>query len=181
MELITLKQFAEQKGISYEAVRRQVTRYATELRGHIITKDGTRFLDPEAVALLSDRRRLSPIVTVVEDQGGKIADLQAEIEELKKQIEDLKARLLATQDQLNKAREEIVVEQAARIADQQKIILLQEEAKAAIEDKAARVTAEARTADLQQQHDADQDEISRLRSEVDSFERTWFGLYKKKK
>ena len=177
MELVTLKQFAEQKGISYEAVRRQVKRYAAELGHHVVTKDGVRYLDSEAVDLLSDRRRLSPIVTMVEDQSEVITDLQNKIEGLKKQIEDLKARLLATQEQLNKSREQIVVEQSARILDQQKIIQMQEDARIQIESHAesdaARRLAEER---LEEQTK----EVERLRAEVDSFERTLFGFYRKR-
>ena len=39
MELVTLKQFAEEKGITYEAVRKQTIKYADELEGHIVTVD----------------------------------------------------------------------------------------------------------------------------------------------
>ena len=44
MELVTLKQFAEEKGITYEAVRKQTIKYADELEGHIVTVDGTSWL-----------------------------------------------------------------------------------------------------------------------------------------
>lgn len=171
MELVTVRQFAKQKGISYEAARKQVTKYTSELGGHIVVKDRTRFLDEEAVAFLTDRRRLSPIVTVVEDQSDEIKDLQG-------QVEDLKARLLATEEKLSNAQEEIARTQAARILDQQKIIQMQEDARLQIESQAvtdaARQVAEERVEEQRQ-------EIEQLREEIGSFERSWFGLYRKRK
>ena len=45
MDFVTLRDFAEQKGVTYEAIRRQVAKYETELRGHIVVRERTKFLD----------------------------------------------------------------------------------------------------------------------------------------
>ena len=62
MELVTIKQFADSQGISYEAVRKQLHKYSEELSGHVIRKGRTQYLDEKAVEFLKERRRESPIV-----------------------------------------------------------------------------------------------------------------------
>ena len=90
----------------------------------------------------------------------------------------MKARLLATEEKLSNAQEEIARTQAARILDQQKIIQMQEDTRLQIESQAvadaARQVAEERVEEQRQ-------EIEQLREEIGSFERSWFGLYRKRK
>ena len=50
MKTVSLKDYAEQKRVSYEAVRQQVIRYKKELGNHIIRDGRQQFLDEEAVA-----------------------------------------------------------------------------------------------------------------------------------
>lgn len=200
MELMTIKQFAESQGITYEAVRRQVARYSEELSDHIIRKHRTQYLDEKAVEFLKERRRESPIVMQVVDQS-------EEIEELRSQIETLKAQLMSAQGELLKSQDE-------RLKAQNRIIELQEEAKKTLEDR-ARYSAllednEAKTKKLQEaegqlseiqkardddlqaleeirkQRDDDQRLIEDLQKERDdalreskSYYRSWFGFYRK--
>lgn len=200
MELMTIKQFAESQGITYEAVRRQVARYSEELSDHIIRKHRTQYLDEKAVEFLKERRRESPIVMQVVDQS-------EEIEELRSQIETLKAQLMSAQGELLKSQDE-------RLKAQNRIIELQEEAKKTLEDR-ARYSAllednEAKTKKLQEaegqlseiqkardddlqaleeirkQRDDNQRLIEDLQKERDdalreskSYYRSWFGFYRK--
>ncbi len=69
MDVMTLKQYAEMKGITYEAVRKQIVRYQKELEGHVLKKGRTQYLDEVAVEFLSDRRRQSPVVVAMEDRS----------------------------------------------------------------------------------------------------------------
>ena len=101
MELVTLKQFADDQGITYEAVRRQVIRHADKLQGHIVKKNRTQYLDDEAVKILKDRRRESPIVLQTIDQS-------EEIDRLTDQIESLKAQLMTAQNELLKEKDRII-------------------------------------------------------------------------
>ena len=64
-DMVTLKQFADDQGISYEAVRRQVVRYADDLRGHVVRKQHTQYLDDEAVAFLKERFHVNEFYTGV--------------------------------------------------------------------------------------------------------------------
>lgn len=208
MELITLKQYAVDQGISYEAVRKQVIRYAEELSDHIIKQDRTQFLDPWAVEFLTKRRRESPIVLMNMDQS-------EENERLKEQIESLKVQLMTAQNELLKSQDE-------RLKAQDRIIELQDEAKKTIEDRAKYTAllednkvkeeklkeAEDQIRTIQTEREADQRTIETIRKEADdlrkkseedqktiedlqkerdeaqteaqSFTRSIFGFYRKK-
>ena len=179
MELVTIKQFADSQGISYEAVRKQLQKYSEELSGHVIRKDRTRYLDEKAVEFLKERRRESPIVLQTIDQGEEIGRLQD-------QVESLKAQLVTAQNKLLEA--------------QERVISLQDEAQKALEDR-ARYTAlledhEDQKRKLQETSDqlrrveADRDDaIQRAQDlqterdeavrEAKSFYRSWFGFYRK--
>lgn len=91
--LITIKDYAERKGITYEAVRKQVTRYKLELDGHIISDGKRQYLDEQAMAFLDEKRASNPIVVMEE---GKTA----EIERLKEENERMKNQLLANQQEM---------------------------------------------------------------------------------
>lgn len=179
MELVTIKQFADSQGISYEAVRKQLQKYSEELSGHVIRKDRTRYLDEKAVEFLQERRRESPIVLQTIDQGEEIGRLQD-------QVESLKAQLVTAQNKLLEA--------------QERVISLQDEAQKALEDR-ARYTAlledhEDQKRKLQETSDqlrrveADRDDAVQraqdLQTERDeavreskSYYKSWFGFYRK--
>ena len=179
MELVTIKQFADSQGISYEAVRKQLQKYSEELSGHVIRKDRTRYLDEKAVEFLQERRRESPIVLQTIDQGEEIGRLQD-------QVESLKAQLVTAQNKLLEA--------------QERVISLQDEAQKALEDR-ARYTAlledhEDQKRKLQETSDqlrrveADRDDAVQraqdLQTERDeavreakSYIKSWFGFYRK--
>lgn len=179
MELVTIKQFADSQGISYEAVRRQVVRYSEELSGHVIRQNRIQYLDEKAVEFLKERRRESPIILQTIDQGEEIGRLQA-------QVESLKAQLVTAQNKLLEA--------------QERVISLQDEAQKALEDR-ARYTAlledhEAQKKKLQETSDqlrrveADRDDAVQraqdLQAERDeavreskSYYKSWFGFYRK--
>ncbi len=59
---ISLKDYANELGISYEAVRQQVNKRQSELEGHIKNIGKTRFLDDEARRILSAKKPHSPRV-----------------------------------------------------------------------------------------------------------------------
>lgn len=172
MELVTLKQFAIDQGISYEAVRKQVVKYADDLSDHIVKKDRTQLLDEFAVEFLKNRRRESPVVLMTMDKS-------EENEQLKKEVESLKAQLMTAQNELLKSKDET-------LRAQKQIIELQNEAAKNIED---RMKYAALLEDNQAKEEAlkaaatREAEIQRLcdqaQAEVRSYHKTIFGLYKK--
>lgn len=112
----TIKQYAEEKGVSHQAVYKMISTHENELRDFIFVQDRTRFLMPEAEELLDGYRKKSQIVIEREDANEKI-------ETLKKQIEML---LTENTKQANKIAElaEWKAEKAVAIAgaEQQKLL-----------------------------------------------------------
>ncbi len=191
MDIITMREFAAQKGVTYEAIRRQVARHEEELRGHIVTKDRTKYLDEYAQKYLSEHRRLSPVVTKIEDNQGKV-------DELEQTVESLRARLLAAQDELLKAQQHVIELQADREAmleaKAQHAALIEEnetmrerlrqseekEAAARADRDQLRRESEAREAQHAEQVRELEQERDQAKAEAGSFEKSWFGFYRKK-
>lgn len=84
--MISLKDYAAQRNITYEAVRKSVTRYKEELEGHIVVTDRTQYLDDEAVAFLDERRKKNPVVIIQQDKDEKIQRLEEEVDVLKSKV-----------------------------------------------------------------------------------------------
>ena len=172
MELKTLKQYAKDQGISYEAVRKQVVRYAEDLADHVVKKDRVQYLDQWAIDFLTERRKESPIVLVNMDQS-------EEIDRLKEQIEILKVQLMTAQNELLKEKD--------------RIISLQDETKQLIEDRGKYTalledskTKEERLKEAEDQISVIRKEAEDLRKERDeaqkeaqSFRKSIFGFYRK--
>ena len=196
MELVTLKQYAEEHKISYEAVRKQVIRYAEELSDHIIKQDRTQYLDPWAVKFLTERRRESPIVLMNMDQS-------EENERLKEEVESLRVKLMTAQNELLKEKDRIISlqdEAKKTLEDRARYTALLEESKAKdeklkemtgqvgdlsrqIEEKDGQIrTIQTETDDLRRQVEEDRKKIERdeAQNEAQSFTRSIFGFYRKR-
>ena len=165
MELVTIKQFADSQGITYDAVRRQVARYSEELSDHIIRQNRTQYLDEKAVEFLKERRRESPIVLQTIDQGEEIGRLQD-------QVESLKAQLVTAQNKLLEA--------------QERVISLQDEAQKALEDRARYTALLEDHEDQKRKLQETEDQLRRVEAERDeavqeskSYYKSWFGFYRK--
>lgn len=173
MEMMTLKQYAESQGISYEAVRRQVNRYAEELSDHIVKQDRKQFIDQWAVDFLTEKRRESPIILQTTDQSEEIDQLKQEIESLRTKLMTAQERIIGLQDE-NK----VMIETKIRY---DYLLELHEDQKEQLQE------ARDQAAALRMKQEEDQREIEALRKERDeaqteaqSFQKTIFGFYRKK-
>lgn len=187
MELITIRQFARDQHISYEAVRKQVVRYADQLEKHIIRENRTQYLDKFAVEFLKERRRESPIVVVTQDQDGEIESLKAEVETAKAEIEALKTKLMSAQTELLKEKDRVIeLQETANkaIEDRTKYNLLLEESatkdQKIITQETIIADLEKRAEDLIKQTEDLQRERDEAQAEAGSFEKSFFGFYRKK-
>lgn len=84
--MLSIKDYAKSKGVSYEAVRKQVNRYKQELEGHISRTNRTQYLDDEAIAFLDQKRAESPIIIMESSKDEEMKSLKAENELLKNQL-----------------------------------------------------------------------------------------------
>ena len=104
----SIKEYAKEKQVSYEAVRKQISRYKNELKGHIQKVGRTQYLDEEAEAFLNEKRSTSPIILV---QTSK----DEELEELRKEKEMLLLKIAELQDQLLKEKDQVKLLQNEKI------------------------------------------------------------------
>ena len=177
MELQTIRQYAKEHHVSYEAVRQTIKAHEKELEGHIVTQNGTRYLDEEAVDFLTQRRRKNVVVVRTEDR-------EAEIQALKTELEKAKEQLAAAQTELLRAQQRIIdiqAEQTPLIEARARYELQTEQLE---ETRTMLKETRQELADLRE---ADTKIISDLmhardeaQTEANSYQRTWFGLYPKK-
>lgn len=99
MNVVTLRDYAKQNNISYEAVRKQVVRYKDELEGHLIRDGRQQFLDEDAVAFLDAKRLKNPVAIIQMDKDETIEELKAQLDVAKNKIIDL-------QEQFGKLKDE---------------------------------------------------------------------------
>jgi predicted nuclease with TOPRIM domain len=97
-KLMTLKDYAAEKNISYEAVRKQVTRYKDELAGHITVQGRTQYLDEAAINFLNLRRAENPIVVFNKQRDDETDELRAKVKTLTQQLIEIQQKLLEIQD-----------------------------------------------------------------------------------
>lgn len=144
--MITIKDYAKGRGISYEAARQQISRYMERevdgfrLADHISKVDRTQYLDDEAVTFLDERRAKNPVIVQQEERDETIERLRAEVDLLQK-------RLIAAQDEyrdLLKEKHAIEMREQGLLADKQRIE----------EFKAAALEAEGRAAQAEERERA---------------------------
>lgn len=82
MRIVSLKEYAEQKNVSYEAVRQQVVRYKNDLGDHIIHDGRQQFLDEEAVAFLDEKRQKNPVTVIQQDKNERLEALEEQVKQL---------------------------------------------------------------------------------------------------
>ena len=96
--MISIKDYAAQHGITYEAARQQISRYfEREIEGfrladHVSKVGRTQYLDDDAVDFLNRRRASNPVIIQQEGRGETIERLRA-------RIDDLQTRLITVQDE----------------------------------------------------------------------------------
>lgn len=94
--MITIKEFAEQQGISQPAVSKLIKKYTEELEGHIIKNNKPYLLDDEAVRILSRKRES---ISVIHERSEVInKKILEENNNLKTQIIELQNQLLQSKN-----------------------------------------------------------------------------------
>ena len=98
--MVTLKEYAKNKGISYEAVRKQVARYKETLDDRIVVSGKTQYLDEDAVKFLDGRRAVNAVHIIEHDKDEQIEELQRQNENMRLKIMELQDQLIKSKDQL---------------------------------------------------------------------------------
>ena len=201
MNVVSLKDYAAQKNISYEAVRQQVVRYKDELAGHVIRDGRQQLLDEDAVAFLDAKRMKNPVAIIQMDKDERIEALEAQVKALLAKTADQadrisalaewkadKALLIAEAEQHRLALQDAQNEKAALQHDYNQAIetieQTQKEAaqsrQEALEAAERETQAQNRLEDERAAREAAEAEAEKLRAEANSYKRSIFGFYRKK-
>lgn len=176
--MISIKDYAKAHGISYEAVRQQVSRYAVRemdgfrLSDHITKIDRTQYIDDEGAAFLDSRRAKNPVIIQQEERDETI-------ERLRKRVDELQSRLIAAQDEyrvLMEEKHEIEMREQALLTDKQMLNEIRAETAEAVaraeEAEVARKQAEEEAEAAHRQQQEAEAEADRLRVVVEVAEKT---------
>lgn len=98
--MISLKDYAKNKGCSYEAIRKQVNRYKNELEGHITKINRTQYLDSVAVEFLDGKRKENPIIIMEKSKDEELERLEMENKMLLMKVAELQEALLKEKDEV---------------------------------------------------------------------------------
>lgn len=94
----SIKNYAENRHISYEAVRKQIKKYSKELEGLTYKKGRTTFLTEEASNFLDEHRQERAVVIEQTDNLERLEQLKAESAHLKNMIIELQQQLAKEKD-----------------------------------------------------------------------------------
>ena len=92
--MLSIKDYAERKGVSTQAVYKQLKTHEKALEGHIQKISGKRYLDDEAVAYLDAQSENTPSVIVQNGTDELVEELRAENERLKLKVEFLQEQMI---------------------------------------------------------------------------------------
>lgn len=145
MKVISLGDYAKDKNISYEAVRKQVVRYKDDLGSHIIVDGRQQFLDEDAVAFLDSKRQKNPVAIIQQNKDDQIKELEEQVKQL----------LIKTA-----AQAELISEMSQWKADNAMLLA------GAEQDRLALQAAQEEKADLQRGYDQAVDELEKMKEEA---------------
>ena len=132
MAAISIRDYAKEQHITYEAARKQVRRYEAELEGHTYKQGRTQYIDDYAVELLNNHRRQNPVIIVQQDKDDELQQLRQENKALLQQVAALQDKLLTARENAVEAAKQTVMLEAAQ-ADKDRL----EREKAALQDELA--------------------------------------------
>lgn len=193
--MTTIRDYARDHRVSYEAIRSQISRCKGDLDGHIVTKGRTKYLDDFAVEFLNSRRKDDPVSVVALDRSELVDSLRDQIDALKNELMLTQKRVIELQSENQlmieaKTKYDLLVESSA--GKDALIETLREDLKDArgAEETAKKETdAAKRDADqIRKEADEAREESEKLKKERDaaekeakSYRKSIFGFYRKVK
>lgn len=201
-EMTTITALSKEQHCTYQAIWKLVTKYEKDLGQHVIKKGRDRYLDDYAVDFILEKRKDHPMVAINVDQAAIISGQEQEIKQLKDRIEALQNEIIQNEKRINELQRENQTALEAKIQNhflledrdrlqkgydqlQEKSEQLREKSEQLRDDlEAARTKAaseEARAETLQKQVEQQSEIVKFATEELQSYQRTIFGLYRKRK
>lgn len=198
---LTVAEYARSRGVSSEAVRRQLNTeaYREALEGHVSKSQKSWIIDAEAAAFLDTKRMPKTVIQVSTDEEAQkeLDRRQAEIDQLRREIAEQKAVYLTRINEYLEKLAAVQEEKVALLSTAARVEALTEErdeSRQLLESVSNRLTEAQgelyrKTEEVTQRQEElirkDQtiEELSKsvdgMKEELGSFRKTWFGLYKK--
>lgn len=177
---MTVSEYARSRGISREAVNKQIRSNPDAFEGH--TKQSGRQTELDEVAVIYlDQHRKPRVITVEpidEEVRQQLAEKDEEIARLQKALEVAQGMVISLQDEKMNLIEERG-RNAALLEDRESRLLAAEE-KAADQEVMIRTQEQTIAANMQQISDLEK-AAEEKQTELESYHKTIFGLFRKKK
>lgn len=171
--MLSIKDFARDYGVSYEAVRQQVKRYQVELDGHIHRQGRTQYLDDVAVAFLSEHRSKPAMVVYDAGDDRRVQELQEKVNSLLEDKADREKKISELSEWKAEhaialaAAEQTRLALAASQAAQKALEASRDEYKAEADKNAQRASEEAqKAAEAMQDYRQAADALDKMRDEA---------------
>lgn len=103
---VTVKDYADSKGVTVQAVYKQLKRHEKELENHIHIHKKKRFLDEYAVDYLTQQSNETPTVILHNDQSDHIDRLEEENKNLLIRIAELQDVIIKKSEKIELLQEE---------------------------------------------------------------------------
>lgn len=95
---LTINEYAQTKGVSTQAVYKQLKAHEWELSDKIINREGKRWLSPEAIEILDKASKTSAPIIIDSIDKSKLEDAQRRIQELEEQLQIAQNKVLTAQE-----------------------------------------------------------------------------------
>ena len=166
--MISIKDYANETGVSYEAVRQRIKRYEEDLTGHIHRQGRTQYLDDVAVAFLNEHRLQNPTVIYDRAAGEEFRELKVELQEAKDQAKEYWEQLKEQSKQMGK-----LVDENAALRLQAASVARLEADNEAVKTKAAEAGRKAQEAqqELTDAHAAFEEDLRKKNELIKAWEK----------
>lgn len=166
---MNLSEYARSRGISKEAVSKKIKKYQQELKGHTKTSGRALELDEFAVQFLDQHTATKQVIIEAGTSESKLM-----IDNLKQEIAQRDAELKETYKRITELLE-----------DNQKMLVIEAKNQLLIEEGSKLqeriIETETRCSSYISKLSEVEQELQECRSEADSYHKSIFGLYRKRK
>ncbi len=97
--MLRIKEYADSKGVTTQAVYKHINKHQKELKGHIKKDHGIKYLDDDAIEFLNSLIRENSLVVMDNSRNEEIKRLQEENNRLRDKVESLSDKLLEKTEQ----------------------------------------------------------------------------------
>lgn len=100
LAMITIRELANEQGVTYETIRASAARYKKELEGHTQKKNRTIYIDNWGADFLRSKRKENSVVLVDDSLKEELEALRSEVSRLKASLLDSKEMVIQLQGKL---------------------------------------------------------------------------------